>query len=373
MIRPKLLLSVAFALLGLTSPATGQPPAQAESGYLQSIEPVAPGVHVIRQRAPAFAGVIGNVTVIEQSDGLVLVDAGVSHGNGERIVQMIRSVSAKPVKAVVVTHWHFDHYLGLSAILAAWPNADVIAQEAAAADMDARNPTLPRAASAEWEAERIRSLTEAYESIRTDQMAAAQTPEERAGWADIMANLPYRVEEARGSHLILPRRTYRDRLILPDANAPVEVSHAGRAHTTGDSIVWLPRQRVLVAGDIVGSPVPFMLQIYPSDMLTVFDRMRALQPAVVIPGHGAPLQGTAYLESLGAYVRDVQRQVTPLARVNVPLEEVAGRTDFAAQQRVFTSGNPWLGYWFGIYSLNPLIQSVYREARGEPLGPDPVQ
>ena len=114
-----------FLTVPLFSPAPGT--AQTDSirqrarGYLQVAEPVVAGVHVLRQAEPNFAGVIGNVTVIEQRDGLVLIDAGVSHGTGVRIVELVRAISPKPVKSVVVTHWHGDHYLGLSAIRAVTP------------------------------------------------------------------------------------------------------------------------------------------------------------------------------------------------------------------------------------------------------------
>ena len=58
---------------------------------------------------PHFIDPIGNVVVVEQSDGLVLLDSGGSFGSGERVVAMIRGISPKPVKAVVISHWHSDH------------------------------------------------------------------------------------------------------------------------------------------------------------------------------------------------------------------------------------------------------------------------
>lgn len=375
----KLVRAVALALLAAASAAaqaqsTDAPVASTEAArdYLQIAERVAPGVHVLRQAAPNFAGVIGNVTVIEQSDGLVLIDSGSSHGVGQRVVQLVRSISARPVKAVVITHWHNDHPLGLSAILAAWPNADIIAHSAAAADLEAGRTSVPRAASADYDAQRVRSLTEAYDAIQANEAAQAATPEERAGWARALAARDLRLTDVAGTHLILPRRTFTDCLTLPDRERPVELMFLGRANTSGDISAWLPRQRVLVAGDAVVEPVPYMFSAYPAEMLAVFDRMRALRYRVLIPGHGAPLRDAAYLDRLGGLVREVRRQVAPLARDNVPLDQIAARTDFAAQRRLFSGGDPWLAYWFDRYSLTPLIASVHAEARGEPLGPPPV-
>ena len=376
-------LSHVFALVLLSAAAataqtqsTGAPSSSTEAvrDYLQIAERVAPGVHVLRQAAPNFAGVIGNVTVIEQSDGLVLIDSGASHGSGRRVVELVRSVSSRPVKAVVITHWHNDHPLGLSAIIAAWPNADIIAHSAAAADMEAgRLGTVPRAASAEYDAERVRTLGEAYDRLQANEAARAATPEERAGWARAFAARALRLADVPGTYMVLPRRTFTDRLTIPDSERPVELIFLGRANTSGDVSAWLPRQRILVAGDAVVEPVPYMFSVYPSEMLAVFDRMRALRHRVLIPGHGVPQRDQVYLDRLSGLVREVQRQVAPLARENVPLDQIAGRTDFAAQRRLFSGGDPWLAYWFDRYSLTPLIASVYSEARGEPLGPPPVQ
>lgn len=358
------------ATAGLAQTSSGELPRD----YLQVAERVARGVHVLRQASPNFAGVIGNVTVIEQSDGLVLIDSGASHGSGERVVALVRSISDRPVKAVVITHWHNDHPLGLSAILAAWPNAEVIAHSAAAADMAAgRLGTVPRAPSAEYVAERVRTLNAAYDALQAGDAARATTPEERAGWARAAAARALRLADVPGTYLVPPGRTFDDRLTLPDSVAPVELMFLGRANTSGDISAWLPRQRVLVAGDAVVAPVPYMFNAYPSEMLAVFDRMRALGHRMLVPGHGAPQRDQAYLDRLSGLVREVQRQVAPLAREGVALDQIAGRTDFAAQRRLFSGGDAWLAYWFDRYSLTPLVASVYSEARGEPLGPPAVQ
>ena len=363
-------LAAMTLILATAGPAPGQSRPAAEHGYFQVAEQVAPRVHVLRQSEPNFVGVIGNVLVVEQSDGLVLVDNGASHGSGRRVVDLVRAISRLPVKAVVITHWHNDHPLGLSAILAAWPNAEVIAHRSAAADMEAgRLGTIPRAPSREWETERARTLTAAYDELERTEAAQAVTPEERRGWARALATRDLRLADIPGSYLVLPRRTFTGRLSLPDRAAPVELMFLGRANTSGDIVAWLPRQRVLASGDAVVEPVPYNFNVYPSEMLTVFDRMRALDFRVLVPGHGAPQRGGAYLDRLSGLVREVHRQVRPLARAGVALDQVAGRTDFAAQRRLFSAGDAWLAYWFDNYSLTPLIESVYREARGEALGP----
>src|SRR5690349_21171851 len=116
----------------------------------------------------------GNVVVIEQSDGLVVVDAGGSPPSGVAIVAEIRKLSKKPVKTLIYTHWHGDHNLGAGAFRAAWPHVTIVstaktreamtgvlaptlpgyaksnAEMGAMAEKQAQNPALPAAVRAGW-------------------------------------------------------------------------------------------------------------------------------------------------------------------------------------------------------------------------------
>ena len=91
---------------------------------------MAPGVWSIHQRQPFHLQPVGNVELIEQAHGLVMIDGGGSPGSARRIVQLVKSVSAKPVTAIAITHWHGDHSLGVATVLQAWPKARVIATNA---------------------------------------------------------------------------------------------------------------------------------------------------------------------------------------------------------------------------------------------------
>lgn len=101
--------------------------AAAPSGALETIEQVAPGIWSIHQREPFHLQPVGNVEVIEQARGLVMIDGGGSPGSARRIVALIKSVSKKPVTAIALTHWHGDHSLGVGTVLKSWPKARVIA------------------------------------------------------------------------------------------------------------------------------------------------------------------------------------------------------------------------------------------------------
>ena len=106
-------------------------PAQSSypSGRLMQPEPVAEHVWVMRQPDRLWAAVIGNVEIIEQSDGVVLVDSGGTIADGEDVLGAVARLTPKPIKAVIITHWHNDHPLGIPAVLAKFPKTRIIATE----------------------------------------------------------------------------------------------------------------------------------------------------------------------------------------------------------------------------------------------------
>ena len=165
---------------------------------------------------------------------------------------------------------------------------------------------------------------------------------------------------------------FKDRLDLPDRTTPIELLFLGRAHTPGDALAWLPSQKILVIGDIADSPVPYMFNIFPTEMLTVFRLMRNIPFRLMIPGHGTPLN-RAYLDRVGSLVRHVRDEAGALTRQKLTLDAIKQRMDEAPYRRAFVGNDPWLGFWFDNYTWDPLIESVYHEARGDPLGPPPVK
>ena len=133
-------------------------PEQQAPGFLQKVERISAHVHLLRQAETYFFDGVGNIIVVEQSDGLVLVDSGGLFGSGHRAIRLIQSISPKPVKAIVITHWHSDHSLGLSAMIRTWPKVQIIAHEATIRAMiEGRPPGVPRAPSKEFEAKRAAS------------------------------------------------------------------------------------------------------------------------------------------------------------------------------------------------------------------------
>jgi glyoxylase-like metal-dependent hydrolase (beta-lactamase superfamily II) len=370
-----LAFSLAF-LLGacapVAAPIVAPFPADArvspEDGYLYEAVAIAPRVHAFMSREPFQVQPLGNVTAIEQSDGFVLVDSGGSPAAAERIVAFLGEIADKPVKAIVLTHWHGDHVLGLRTLLARWPDARTISTaQTRASLMSAETARFMPTGDAANDSAIQANLAGGVAFLQGRSGQADLTDEERRGYAQAARVLAQHAQDLRGAARIAPGESFADRMVIEDSVAPAEIAFLGRANTDGDAVVWLPRQRVLVTGDIVVSPIPFGFGSYPESWSGVLERLKAYDFATLVPGHGRAMQDRAYLDRLIGLIAEMRRQTAPLAAEGLSLEDVRARTDFSAQAAAFTGGSPWLGRWFNAYWTQPFVASAYKEARGEPI------
>ena len=359
------LLLAACVLAPATSNAfQAEPSAPAIAPFV--VRQVAPGVHLLGTPADYAGPAISNVSIIEQADGFVLIDSGATLAHGNAVVAYVRSISRKPVKALLFTHWHNDHPLGAAAIRAAWPRVRIIATPATRAGL--LGPAATSVGLRPNSLFETEMWNQAYQSIgQVRALRAASTdPTQQARYDRYLVNLQDFARGFRGTYIVPPTETFTRELLIDDAERPVRLMHLGRANTDGDAIAWLPRQRIVMTGDIVVWPSPFGFFSFPEDWIGVLQRLKGLNYVTLVPGHGEPQTDTAYLDRLIASITDIRGQVGPLARQGLSLEETRQRVDFAPALAQWGT-TPRLRAMFEGYWLTPMVENAWREARGDPI------
>ena len=341
-------------------------PQSATYGYFA--ETIAPGVTVLHQNNEFHIQPRGNVTIIEQAAGYVLVDSGGSPAAADQILAVLSRKASKPLKAIILTHWHGDHVLGVSRLLEKWPQALVIGTSSTR-DMlaDSKTDRFMPGANPTANADFMKNIDEAIAYLDDTSKDKTLSPEERAGFT--RAAIEYRQygEEMKSARRIPPTVLLEDTIILKDDTHPVEIHFFGRANTAGDAITWLPTQRIVMTGDTVVAPIPFGSNTYPSQWIGVLERIRALDFNVMVPGHGRPSSSKATIDNLLAMLKHVRAQVAPFANDTTPLPQVISKIDMTAAETAIAGKDPWLRRWFRAYWRNPIISSTLREARGQPV------
>jgi glyoxylase-like metal-dependent hydrolase (beta-lactamase superfamily II) len=111
------------------------------------------------------------------------------------------------------------------------------------------------------------------------------------------------LEQKRNAHLVIPNVTYSERMTIDLGDREVEIRNGGRAVTPGDTYLYLPREKVLVTGDLLVNPISFALSCYPSEWLHVLEQLDGLDAVTIVPGHGAPLHDKSLLHTTMAVFR----------------------------------------------------------------------
>ena len=363
----RILVPVFAALIAAPSAAIAQAPAtQVDIAPFVAHE-VNPKVHLLAMPDDWYAQLAGNVVVIEQSDGFVIVDSGGNAGNGRAVVRYARSLANKPIKAVMITHWHGDHPQGISAIRDAYPNVRIISTRGTEAGILGpasynigyhADPKFDRATAAASQ-----KLAETYSKLLDDPKVAADRKErirKALGQFDLMTR------DFVGSYLVPPTETFEHELVINDRDVPVHMMFLGRANTDGDAIAWLPKQKIVASGDIVVSPYPFGFGSYPAEWIQTLGKLKALGFTTLIPGHGHPMTDATYIDRLVAAIRDVQTEVGPLAKAGVSLDDVRKKVDFSKSIAMFGDTPQVKANLQGLF-FDPMIGNEYKEARGEPI------
>ncbi|RSS81464.1 MBL fold metallo-hydrolase [Streptomyces sp. WAC05292] len=190
------------------------------------------------------------------------------------------------------------------------------------------------------------ALVLGHDSARTEQLAAGHQLE-----------LIWPGTDFGAVEITPPDLTYSDRMTLHLGETEVRVIHPGVAHTTGDSIVWLPRQGVVFTGDLVfAGGTPFLAMGSLAGSLRALGMLRSLGAETVVPGHG-PLTDPSAYEATERYLRFVEELAREgRARGLTPLEAAreADLGEFAA--------------WREGERLVANLHRAYAELAGEPEG-----
>jgi glyoxylase-like metal-dependent hydrolase (beta-lactamase superfamily II) len=211
-----------------------------------------------------------NSIIIEGTHEVMLVDAQLTKTNAEKVLQQIQATK-KPLSIIYITHEHADHFLGLEVFKDAYPMARILANSDVA--------------------DRINSVYQA----KIDK------------WKGILGS--------GATSRIAPISKYDDNFILFD-NSRIEVIKSIQGDTDENSMLWLPWQKTLIAGDVVFNDMH--LYTAETDMsartrwLNSLEKIRALKPVVVIPGHsnnGAPLDATSAVTFTEGYLLVYEKEL----------------------------------------------------------------
>ncbi len=261
-----------------------------------------------------------NSGVIVGDDAVMVVDARATPVLARELVAEIRKVTDKPIRYVVLTHYHAVRVLGASA----------------------------------YGAEHIIASQGTYELVRERGQQDFQSEAQR------FPRLFRAIETVPG--LTWPTITFDQGMTLWLGKLEVQVKHLGRGHTRGDTIVWLPEERILYSGDLVEyGATPYAGDAYFRDWPETLERLRALGARRLVPGRGEALTTLEASEQAIVGTQRFLRSLTEDVRRSVS----AGRSLKQAFDSVYRALEPEYRHWVIFEHCMPFdVSRAYDEAKG---------
>src|SRR5918995_3713170 len=242
------------------------------------------GVFAAVRTEPLSLAVNSNSLIIVRDKDVVVIDAQFTRAATQQTIAAIRKVTKKPVGYVINTHWHDDHVAGNQVYRDSFPSVRFIVQENTAADLPTLGATNRRnqvegAPAAAHRFERLLSIGLGIDSTPV-------TPQERTAVTSAIRIVRQYLKEAPGFRPITATDTVQQRLTLGHGAERIDLRWFGNGNTRGDLVVHLPSRGILATGDLVVAPIPFAFNSYPASWTKVMDSLLALEPRVIVPGHG---------------------------------------------------------------------------------------
>ncbi len=238
----------------------------------------------------ANEGFNSNAGFVITDDGVVVIDALGTPALGDALLNAIRRITPQPVKRVILTHYHADHFYGLAPLKNA--GAEIWAQRMASEYLDS------------GEAQR----------------RLAQRSQDLFPWVD--ERMP----------IVRPDRWLDEQASFTLGGTRFEIQHFGPAHSPEDVIVIVPQEGVVFSGDILfAGRIPFVGEADSKKWLERIDRLLELKPRVMITGHGAvsrdPAADLALTKRYLVHLRSVMGKAVADF---VPFDEAYAKADWSA-------------------------------------------
>ena len=263
-----------------------------------------------------------NTGIIIGDDAVMVIDTQATPVMAQDVIRRIREVTDKPIKYVVMSHYHAVRVLGASAYMAEGGEQIIASRDTY--DLVVERGEFDKAS----EIGRFPRLFQNVESV----------PE----------------------GLTWPTMTFEGKMSVWLGKLEVQLIQLGRGHTKGDTVAWIPSEKILFSGDLVEfDATPYAGDAYFQDWPQTLDNVAALQPEKLVPGRGAalttPEQVQAGLSGTRDFIKDLYESVQAGA--------AAGKDLRAVYEQTFASLKPKYGHWVIFNHCMPFdVTRAYDEA-----------
>jgi len=335
----------------------------------RTVTKLAEGVYEIRHADAPDTFPQGNTTVIIGDREVFVVDSCYLPSSAREDIAQIHQWTSKPVRYLLNTHWHYDHTLGNVAYREAFPGLEIIAHAETKRQMEGFNRGY---------VERYSARAAGFQKTLDD----GKNPNGNALTEGEIADLKRAIRgiEPVGTEFkalsarvddLTPDLTFDHELNLNLGNREVQIKFLGRANTAGDAVVFLPKEKIVIVGDVLDHPIPYLGGGFPAEQIVTLKNVAKLQPQTIVPGHGDVLHDLAYLNLLTDFLQTVVSAVDkemydPASSKSAAdmQKAVEKDIDVAAWRKKFAGDDKDDADFFNDFSFSGVVTATYQQFRG---------
>jgi glyoxylase-like metal-dependent hydrolase (beta-lactamase superfamily II) len=164
--------------------------------------------------------------------------------------------------------------------------------------------------------------------------------------------------------IILPSTTVDDRLTLQRGKRTIDIRYFGRGHTSADLVVYLPKERIAITGDLVVWPVPYVgsPQSHPGDWSNALDQILMLRPKTIVPGHGPVLTDDSQVKEMSKLFRTIDEQVRAAVKRGETLDQIHKTLNLDSFRDYFAGNSRIRKLIFRNYVAGPAVDAAHLDA-----------
>jgi cyclase len=329
-----------------------------------NVTKLAKGVYAVIRTEPPGLTVNANCVFIINDHDVVVVDTTLTPSSARETIVALRKLTRKPVKYVINTHWHDDHIMGNQVYGDSFPGVEFIAHVNTRDYLPTTGLANRKQAMSEQGYPAFIAALKNRLSKNVSVFGGPMNEEERSFYASDVKIAERYIAENPNVEVVLPTTTVQDRLTLRHGKRVIDIRYFGRGHTSGDLVVYLPKEQVVITGDLVVWPVPYVgsQQSHPGEWSAVLQQVIALHPKLIVPGHGPVLHDDSQMKLLVRLFSSIDEQVKAAVKRGETLEQTRKSVNLDQFQTILAGDSRMRKLIFLNYVAGPAVEAAYLDA-----------
>ena len=325
-------ISLILALSILTSisfdgrfQAQGGSPYPVTTGKAYKFEKINDGVYYATATGSIVTG-SNNVAIVGDRDVLV-VDTGTSPAAARAFQEDLKAITNKPIRYVINTHFHYDHTDGNQVYAG---KADIIAHEYVKTAIQTMNVLH----SEPFQTSQLTNVPNRIQDLQK-QIGNEKDPARKNTLQQQLAVAQQGWEQLKEIKPTAPNVTYSKQKILNLGGREVQLLFLGRGHTNGDTVIYLPKEKIVCTGDLMESQIAYMGNAQFDEWIATLDALKKMDFNIDLPGHGVPFKDKNLITAFQGYLRDLMKQAADLRKQGMSADQAAQKVDLTAYKDSF--------------------------------------